>query len=121
MGDTHADYALTAAAAALLEVRGQPVTYCAGALRIPTTAVQSLQTLDLSQGNGATIEAQRVDWLIPAADLAAAGVREPEEGHAIETTEGQATNRYELRPIGADSHYRPRADGLLRLHTRQVK
>jgi hypothetical protein len=105
----------------LLSAGATDGVYARGSQRVGVRCIKVPVKVEQITAGGMTIEGQRIDWLIPAADLVLAGSQQtPDAGDTLEVLEGVQRNTYELQPVGTDSHYRPREDGLVRIHTRLV-
>jgi hypothetical protein len=95
--------------------------YSRGSQQVEVRCVKVPVKVEQMDASGMTIEGQRVDWLIPSNEIVLGGARQtPDAGDRLEVLEGSLRNTYELQPVGTDSHYRPRQDGLVRVHTRLV-
>jgi hypothetical protein len=105
-------------------VAGSSVTYRRGVNTVSLTAVKSVVRVVLDGDDGTSVEADRVDWLIAAADLVLAGSQtEPVEGDQVDETVGSSTYTYELMPLGTDACFRrmdPQGQGL-RAHSKLVQ
>ncbi|HID74472.1 MAG TPA: hypothetical protein EYP56_00570 [Planctomycetaceae bacterium] len=79
--------------------------------------------VELDRGDGVTIQAQRMDWIVAVEDLVFGGQKtEPAEGDRIEHWVGSTKYTYEVMPLGTESHYRPVGPygTAWRIHTRLV-
>lgn len=94
--------------------------YVAGGL----TAVKSVVRVELDGGDGTTVEGERVDWILEAADLILGGQQtEPVEGDRIEETTGGKTCTYEAMPVGTEACWRrcdPQGQAI-RVHSKLVE
>jgi len=83
------------------------VIYLHGSRRIALKATKSEQTVDIQEGDGTTIEAQRTDWILPRAKLLWQGkLQDPVRGDLIHEIVDGRTHVYEVQPVGTESHYR---------------
>ena len=97
------------------------VTYCHGVHRFPVSVIRSEQTVGVSEAGGATVEAQRVDWIIPRAKFLWQGkLQEPARGDLIKEIVAGRTLTYEVQPVGTESHYRA-SGASWRVFTRLVR
>lgn len=106
----------------LMTADGKPAVYYRGSRRVSVTVVKILVTVQRTDLGGQSIEGQRVDWIVTASELTWDGqLQTPEAGDRIEILEGVSRNTYEVQPAsGTDSHYRPRAGGTYRVHSRLI-
>lgn len=105
----------------LLSAGATDGVYSRGSDRVGVRCIKVPVKVEQMTASGMTIEGQRVDWLIPAADITIDGQQQtPDAGDRLEVLEGVQRNTYEIQPVGTDSHYRPREDGMVRLYTRLV-
>ena len=81
----------------------ETVTYRRGALSVELSASPVPDTYEAIREGGATVQAQRMDWIIPAASLILGGsLVEPQEGDLIEWAIGETTETYELQPVDSE-------------------
>lgn len=79
------------------------MTYRRGALSVELAATPVPETYEAIREGGAAVQAQRMDWIIPAASLILGGSRvEPQAGDRIEWINGETTETFELQPVDAD-------------------
>lgn len=82
-------------------------------------------TVDLLDATGATVQAERTDWIVEAADYAiAAEAVTPAAGDEIEILDPDGVTRtYQAVPRGSESHYRATDGGQTawRVHTQLIK
>jgi hypothetical protein len=105
----------------LLSAGATDGVYARGSQRVGVRCIKVPVKVEQMTAAGMTIEGQRVDWLIPSSEIVLGGSQQtPDAGDRLEVLEGVQRNTYELQPVGTDSHYRPREDGLVRVHTRLV-
>jgi len=101
-----------------------PVAYRRGQQAIQIDAQKLSVNVELDRGDGVTVEAQRMDWIVAVDDLVLGGQKtEPAEGDQIEHTIGSTKCTYEVMPLGTDSHYRPVGPygTAWRIHSKLVK
>lgn len=81
----------------------ETVTYRRGVLSVELSASPVPDIYEANREGGATVQAQRMDWIIPAASLILGGsVVEPQAGDRIEWINGETTETYELQPVDAE-------------------
>jgi len=84
-----------------------PVVYRRGQDAIQIDAQKLSVNVELDRGDGITVEAQRMDWVVAVGDLVFGGRPvKPEEGDQIEHRIGSTKHTYEVMPLGTDSHCR---------------
>lgn len=117
--------ASSARLAARLKARaGSAVTYRrAGGPPVPLTAVAGDAAADgESVGKAARVEAGERDYLLPAADLAAAGLGDPRAGDRVTQTLGGSAAVFEVAPRDALPawDWNDKARTWVRVRTKQV-
>lgn len=102
---------------------GVAITYRRGSDSVALTAAKTSVAQEVMTADGGVIDARRYDWIIQADELILGGaVAEPAEGDLIDQVIGLATYRYEVMPVGTESHYRavdPSATAW-RVHTKLI-
>lgn len=85
-----------------------PVEYRRGSDAIQIQAKKLLATVDVDTGDGTSITAQRVDWIVPADDLVFEGeITDPAAEDLIVELQGSKERTYEVMPVGTESHCEP--------------
>jgi len=81
------------------------VVYRRGDEAVQVDAQKVSVRVEVDRGDGVTVEAQRMDWLVAAEDLVFGGKRvEPAEGDVVEHLVGSVKETYEVMPVGTESH-----------------
>jgi hypothetical protein len=110
-----------AAHAGSRSVRGESVTYAAGATSFTVTAVRAQTTWEPRPSNidGVLIEERSTDWIIDLVDLTDNSITAPVAGHTITDENGVV---YRLLPFGGNElvyRYHDRARTVVRCFSKE--
>lgn len=115
--------AIAAGLRAINGAAGVWVTYHRGDQAVLLRAPRSSVVVEIDRGDGVTVEAQRIDWLVPVDKLAFHGeLVEPEAGDQMKELRGHKQYVHEVMALGTDTHARRigPAETVWRIHTKVV-